>query len=175
MERIGVEGYYNPFTGEGQVNKELPGFVLPFVISHEMAHQAGIAAEDDANLMAYAVGTTTTDSSFRYSAYLNIWAYTNNRLYRRDSTLANQHEAALNPLSRAHLDTLEQLARKYHNEAARYSSAFYDGYLKLQKQKQGIRSYANVTFSAWQQELKRRDKNSSLIRIPQAAFTQQGE
>ena len=166
MERIAVEGYYNPFTGEGQVNKGLPSFILPFVISHEMAHQAGIAAEEDANLMAYALGTTVPDSSFRYSSYLNIWIYTNNRLYRRDSGMANRFEAALNKLTTAHLDTLEQLSEQYHNIMARYSSNFYDGYLKMQQQKQGIRSYGNVTTSAWQLEVKRIGERSGIIHIP---------
>jgi hypothetical protein len=155
MERMEVEGYYNPFTGEGQVNTDLPSFVMPFLICHEMAHQAGIAAEDDANLMAYALGTTTTDPSFNYSAYLNIWQYANMRLFRRDSVIAKQLEAQLNPLTRAHLDTLDQIYRKFHGQVSRYSSEFYDNYLKLQQQKDGIRSYGNVATSAWQLELKR--------------------
>ena len=166
MERMAIEGYYNPFTGEGQVNKNLPGFTLPFVISHEMAHQAGIAAEGDANLMAYALGTLVHDPVFNYSAYLNIWLYTNNRLYRRDSTMALQLEAKLNPLTKRHLDTLEQLSQKYHNDVARYSTELYDGYLKMQQQKDGIRSYGNVSALAWQLELKRQTTRAATIKIP---------
>lgn len=166
MERIGVDGYYNPFTGESQVNTQLPSFVMPFVISHEQAHQAGIAAEEDANLMAYALGTISDDSTFGYSSYLNIWLYVNNRLYRRDSVLAKQFEARLNKLTLAHLDTLEQLSRKYQNEVARYSSEMYDSYLKMQQQKQGIRSYGNVAASAWLLEQKRKQTGKMMISVP---------
>ncbi len=163
MERVAVDGYYNPFTGEGQVSRRLPGFVLPFVVSHEMAHQAGIAAEGDANLMAYALGTRSADPSFNYSAYLNIWLYANSRLFRRDSVRAKQFEAQLNKLTKAHLDTLEELSKKFDNEASRYSTEFYDNYLKMQHQKEGIRSYGNVVTSAWLLELNR---NAGVIPVP---------
>ena len=163
MERVAVDGYYNPFTGEGQINGRLPGFVLPFIVCHEMAHQAGIAAEGDANLMAYALGTQTADPSFNYSAYLNIWLYANSRLYRRDSVTAKRFESQLNKLTKAHLDTLEELSKKYDNEASRYSTEFYDNYLKMQHQKEGIRSYGNVVTSAWLLELNR---NAAVIRVP---------
>ena len=166
MERMAVEGYYNPFTGEGQVNKGLPAFTMPFIVCHEMAHQAGIAAEGDANLMAYALGTTVNDPTFNYSAYLNIWLYVNVRLYRRDSAAALLLEAQLPALTRAHIDTLEQINRKYHNEVARYSTEIYDSYLKLQQQKDGIRSYGNVAAAAFQLEQRRRFTKTSIIKIP---------
>lgn len=166
MEYAAVGGYYNPFTGEGQVDAGIPAFIMPFTLTHEMAHQAGIAAEDDANLLAYALGTATPDSTFRYSAYLDLWLYNNGRLYRRDSALAKQFEARLNPLTKAHIDTLEEIDRKYHNEMAQYSSKLYDSYLKMQDQKDGIRSYGNVAGSAWLLEQKRMRGMDSVIRIP---------
>ena len=166
MRRLGVEGYYNPFTGEGQIDAELPAFTMPFLICHEMAHQAGIASEEDANLMAYALGTTTPDSTFRYSAYLNLWLYANNRLYRRDSTKAKEFDSMLNKLTRKHIDTLDQISKKYQNDYTHYSNQLYDNYLKMQDQKEGIRSYSNVVVSAWLLEQKRSINSDSLIRIP---------
>jgi hypothetical protein len=166
IERLGVEGYYNPFTGEGQINKGLPAFTMPFLICHEMAHQAGIASEEDANLMAYALGTLVPDSTFRYSCYLNIWLYANNRLYRRDSTMAIKFESELNQLTIAHIDTLDDLSQKYQNQYARASSDLYDNYLKLHDQKDGIKSYGNVVNSAWLLEQKRKSVRSKTINIP---------
>lgn len=166
MERLAIEGYYNPFTGEGQVCTTLPSFMLPFVISHEMAHQAGIAAEGDANLMAYALGTAGDDSIFRYSAYLNIWIYNTNRLMVRDSLAAKNFRQQLNTLTLSHLDTLKQLSRKYDNNMARYSSKVYDQYLKLEAQHDGIRSYGHVSTSARLLEQKRMKGWTGLIHVP---------
>lgn len=167
LERLAIEGYYNPFTGEGQINERLPSFMYPFVVSHEMAHQAGIAAEGDANLLAYALCTASTHTSFSYSGYLNLWLYVNARLYRRDSATAREISAQLNPLTRAHLDTLEQRSGLYNNSASRLSSSMYDSYLKMQQQKGGIKTYGNVTAYAWLLEQKRKTKgHSDLIHIP---------
>ncbi|MCW3123588.1 MAG: hypothetical protein JWQ38_3080 [Flavipsychrobacter sp.] len=166
LERTGVEGYYNPFTGEGQISTTLPAFIMPFVVCHEIAHQAGIAAEGDANLMAYALGSLVNDSTFNYSAYLSIWMYTNRRLYRRDSAMANAFEKQLNKLTTAQLDTLDQISKQYDNDVARYSSDIYDDYLKLQQQKEGLRSYGNVVSSAWQLELRRMNGQETTIDVP---------
>jgi len=165
MQYMGVDGYYNPFTGEGQVNKEIPAFTMPFILCHEMAHQAGIAAEGDANLMAYALCTRSNDPVFRYSAYLDLWLYANNRLYRYDSVMSNTFTEQLNPLTRAHLDTLEELSRKYQGATSRATSEIYDSYLRMQHQEQGIRSYGNVMREAWLLE-QRRNAKPGIISIP---------
>ena len=166
MERVGIEGYYNPFTGEGQINGNLPAFLLPFTLCHEMAHQAGIAAEGDANLMSYAICTACENTTFKYSAYLNIWIYANHRLARRDSNLAKGFELQLNSLTRKHLDTIELLSIKYQNIAAHYSSDAYDNYLKMNKQKDGIKSYGSVTGNAYRLEQKRNKNSKTTIHIP---------
>lgn len=148
MQRMAVDGYFNPFTGEGQVTRQLPEFMLPFTLCHEMAHQVGIAAEGDANLLAYAVSTTTDNATFRYSAYLNLWLYASRRLYYIDSSVAKAIAATLPPLTSAHIDTLEQLSRRYHGLLTSYSGTIYDNYLRAQNQQDGIRSYGNVTYEA---------------------------
>ena len=161
--RMGVDGYYNPFTGEGQVNKGQPAFMMPFLICHEMAHQAGIAAEGDANLMAYALCTRSNDVEFQYSAYLNLWLYSYNRLYRFDSSMASSLEATLPPLTRLHIDTLQQIYQRDHGAMTEYTTDIYDGYLRMQLQ-EGIKSYGNVVKDAWHYEQwKGRTKNLLLI------------
>jgi hypothetical protein len=164
MQHLGIQGYYNPFTGEAQINRFLPPFMLPYVICHEMAHQIGIAAEDDANLLAYAVGTSPPDSLFRYSVYLNLWMYTHNRVREIDSVLARSLRFSLNKLSLSHLDTLRAIRRRYDSDVADYSGAIYHGYLRLHNQKDGIGSYAHVVASALAIELQRPKRK--IIAVP---------
>jgi hypothetical protein len=166
IQHLEIEGYYNPFTGESQINEHLPAFIMPFVVCHEMAHQAGIAAEGDANLLAYAIGTSANDSSFNYSCYLNIWFYAQARLNRRNHALAKQLESQLNSLTRAQIDTLEQIRKQYVSEFSKYSSDLYDNYLRFHQQRDGIRSYGNVASSAWAWEQRRKMMPDSLILIP---------
>jgi hypothetical protein len=166
MQHLGIQGYYNPFTGEAQVNSYLPAFMLPFVVCHEMAHQAGIAAEDDANLLAYVLGAKVNDPVFNYSAYLNLWLYTNARVRGIDTALAGHFKRSLNPLTHRHLDTLREIRRKYDSDVSDYSSILYDEYLKLHKQKEGIQTYDKVSVSAWAWELQRDTMAADTIRIP---------
>jgi len=162
MQYMGVQGYYNPFTGEGQVNTgELP-FMLPYVVCHEMAHQAGVGAEDDANLLAYALCVNSGDPSFRYSAYFNVWLYTHMQLRMRDTVAANAIRETLNSVTIAHLKALREERRKYRSKLGAYTGDVYDQYLKLNGQKDGIESYDKVTVSAWLWEQQRNSKTEKL-------------
>ena len=165
IDRISIEGYYNPFTGEGQVSS-LPGFIMPFVICHEMAHQAGIAAEGDANLMAYAVATASGNTTFEYSATFNIWEYVDRRLFRKDSLLAKKLEARLHPIIQRHVAIMDSLGKLSDNGFNEYSAAMYDGYLKMQQQKEGIKSYGSIVKNAWLLEKKRLKSRNRLIHVP---------
>lgn len=166
MQHLGIQGYYNPFTGEAQVNKYLPSFMLPFVVCHEMAHQSGIAAEDDANLLSYAVSTIPEDPVFRYSAYFNLWLYTHARLRILDADLAGDLRSRLNPITLAHLDTLREIRKKYDSDISLYSGAIYDGYLKLHHQKDGIESYNKVAISAWAWEQREKQRKTVVVQVP---------
>ncbi|OJW81268.1 MAG: hypothetical protein BGO69_04170 [Bacteroidetes bacterium 46-16] len=166
LEYMGVQGYYNPFTGEAQVNSNLPAFVLPFVICHELAHQAGIAAEDDANLLAYAIGTRTEDSTFRYSCYFNLWLYAHSRLKMEDTSLARELYKKLNKTSITHLDTLRAINRRYRSKLSRYSNDWYDSYLRFHHVKDGIKSYDDVVQSAYAWEQLYRNKHDLPVHIP---------
>lgn len=149
LDRLAIEGYFNPFTGEGQVSRGLPNCLIPFVVCHEMAHQAGIAAEGDANLFAYCLCMASGDPAFQYSASLNVWLYADRRLKWKDTAAASQLTARLNNLTKEHLDTLEQMTKLYDNDMSQFSSEIYDKYLKLHRQKDGVRSYGNLLYNAW--------------------------
>ncbi len=152
---LGVSGYFNPWTGEGQVDRLQPAFDLPFVVCHEAAHQAGVAAESDANLLSYIVCTGSPDLSFQYSGYLNLWLYTHTRVRRRDSVLAKTMERTLHPLPLRHRDTLRARHRRYAGLAEAFTDVFYDRYLRLHRHPAGLGSYGLVALSAWTYEQRR--------------------
>jgi hypothetical protein len=71
MSRLGLSGFYMPFTGEPNFNAAQPDFDLPYVIAHEQAHQRGFAHEDEANFIAFLVCVNSTHPYLRYSGYLH--------------------------------------------------------------------------------------------------------
>jgi hypothetical protein len=71
MSRLGLSGFYMPFTGEPNFNAAQPEFDVPYVIAHEKAHQRGFAREDEANFLAFVICIKSTDAYVRYSGYLN--------------------------------------------------------------------------------------------------------
>jgi len=89
LNYMGTSGYYNPFTGEAQMNYAVPIFERPFVACHEMAHQMGFGTEDEADFAGYLAGINSNDRLLRYSAYhLGVDEFMH-ALYYRDS-LANK-------------------------------------------------------------------------------------
>lgn len=166
LQYMGVQGYYNPFTGEAQVNSNEPAFMLPYTVCHELAHQSGVGAEDDANLLAYTVSMASGDSTFLYSAYFNLWLYTHMQVRMRDTVTANAIRKELNPITLAHIDTLKKLRKKYRSVLGRYTGDIYNEYLKLNHQHDGIESYDKVTVSAWAWEQANAASVNRKIHIP---------
>lgn len=55
----GYSGYLNPFTNEAQVNGKMIGYSTPITACHEIAHQMGYAAEEEANYLGYLAAKKT--------------------------------------------------------------------------------------------------------------------
>ena len=87
MSYTHITGVYSYFTGEANLNVYFPDYTLPFTAAHELAHQRGIAREDEANFIAYLVCISSDDAYIRYSGYLNLYEYVASALYRADADL----------------------------------------------------------------------------------------
>lgn len=84
MSDAGIMGIYSFFTGESNVNVEYPDYNLPFTTAHEMAHQRGIARENEANFIAFLVCISSDDAYIRYSGYLSMLEYFLSAAYSTD-------------------------------------------------------------------------------------------
>lgn len=92
---LGYTGYYNPFSGEAQVNTTVPLFVQPFTTCHEIGHQLGYAKENEANFAGYLSAKTSSNPAFRYSVYFDLYSYSRFYLLAQDSNTAHQLDARL--------------------------------------------------------------------------------
>ena len=141
----GFTGYYNPFTGEAQVNTTVPDFLQPFIACHEVAHQLGYARENEANFVGFLAARASPDPSFRYSAYLDLFTYANRSLYALDSIAA---ELVRRDMSRDVKDDIAEwvrFSRKHRNPIEPLIRWAYGKYLEGNQQPKGIFSYDEVT------------------------------
>ena len=141
---LGFQGYYNPFSGEGQVNTTIPQFLEPYVSAHEVAHQLGYAKENEANFVAFMACRAYPNHTFRYSLYFDMYLYAISELGREDSLLARAYSEKLNGQSKKDIESYREFLRKYRNPVAPVISWIYDGYLQANDQPEGKRSYNQV-------------------------------
>lgn len=142
---LGFTGYYNPLTGEAQVNTLVPKFLQPFTACHEVAHQLGYAKEMEANFVAYLAATASQDALVHYSVYLDLFMYSNRNLFISDSVAANEFRKQLVPAVQADLKEWRAFNNKHKNPVEPVFRWIYNIYLKQNQQPQGVLSYDEVT------------------------------
>lgn len=142
MTRAGIGGIYIPFTGEPHVNREPPDAALPFTMAHEMAHQRGVAPEDEANFIAWLACRGAGSPAIRYSAALHAYGSAL-RAYHRvapDSAVALSRRA-LDRGPRADRRAIRDFWDRHEGATAEVASRLNDAYLKTNAQTAGIESY----------------------------------
>lgn len=140
----GYSGYYNPFSGEAQLNTDLPKFTMPFVTCHEMAHQLGYASESEANFVGYLAASNSDNKLFIYSAYFDIFMSANNELFGKDFYAAYLNLKQVNSLVKNDRKAYRAYLTGKQNNLQPVFSKLYDQYLKANQQKSGINSYNEV-------------------------------
>jgi Protein of unknown function (DUF3810) len=142
---LGFTGYYNPFTGEAQVNTLVPKFLQSFTTCHEVAHQLGYAREMEANFVGYLAATASNDTSVLYSVYLDLFMYSNRNLYGTDSTAAREYSKQLSEPVKQDLKEWRAFNRKHKSPLEPVFKWVYGIYLERNQQPQGVLSYDEVT------------------------------
>lgn len=140
-----ITGVYTYFTGEANINVNFPDYTIPFTAAHELAHQRGIAREDEANFMAFLVCIESDDPYIRYSGYLNMYEYVSSSLYSANREMYFEVRNTLPNPVRAEMRAYSAFFDKYRdNVVADVSQAVNDTYLKVQGTA-GTKSYGMVT------------------------------
>ncbi|MBC7950072.1 MAG: DUF3810 domain-containing protein [Chitinophagaceae bacterium] len=141
---LGFQGYYNPFSGEAQVNTTVPRFLEPFVTTHEIAHQLGYAKENEANFVAFLACRSYPSTEFRYSMYFDMYNYAIGELRRRDTALARSFQLKLHPQVVKDIREFRDFHKKYKNPIEPVITWGYGHYLKANNQPAGKQTYNEV-------------------------------
>ncbi len=137
-------GFYSPYTGESNLNVDSPACLLPANIAHELAHQRGIASEQECNFLAVAAATSSEDPAYRYSGYLMGYIHLSNALYRADPARWAELRGLLPETVTADLRYHSAYWAQFEGLTAKVSTAIYDNALKSYGQAAGIQSYGTV-------------------------------
>ena len=141
-----ISGVYTFMTGEANINTNYPNFLVPFTMAHEMAHQRGIAREDEANFVAFLVCIGSDDSYLRYCGYSNMLNYINSALVQADKEKYIEFYYGYTPIEvrREFYDYALFFDKYRESVASDISGAVNDTFLQSQGQKEGTRSYGLV-------------------------------
>lgn len=142
LSYMGFGGYLNPFTNEAQVNGKLPLYNLPTTTCHEMAHQIGYASESEANFIGYMASIHNDNLYFKYSGYSFALKYCLRNLAKIDKKKAENLMPLINPGVRKNFKESEEFNDKYSSFIEVMFEVFYDNFLKLNKQEDGMETYS---------------------------------
>jgi hypothetical protein len=141
---LGFTGYYNPFSGEAQVNTTVPVFIRPFTTCHEVGHQLGYAKESEANFAGFLSASASADTAFLYSVYFDMYAYAARYLYLADSNALKRISERLSPPVKNDIRQLRAFYAQYATPIETAIDKLYAEYLKANEQPSGKMSYNEV-------------------------------
>ena len=139
---MGFGGYLNPFTNEAQVNYLMPMYNSPTTSSHEMAHQMGYSSESECNFIGFMASVKNDNLYFQYSGYSFALNYCLANWHVRDEKIFNQLLKTIHPGILKNYKESEDFWKQYETPIEKGFHFFYDNFLKLNQQKDGMEGYS---------------------------------
>ena len=139
---MGFGGYLNPFTNEAQINYLLPMYNSPTTSCHEMAHQMGFASESECNFIGFLASVKNDNLYFQYSGYSTALRYCLNNWYARDEKVYEQLLKTIHSGILKNYQESDHFWRQYDTIIDKGFRIFYDNFLKMNQQKDGMESYS---------------------------------
>lgn len=141
-----ISGFYTCFTGEANVNINYPDYIIAYTVAHEMAHQRGVAREDEANFIAYLACTVSEDPYLQYAGHANMLDYLASALYKADPEGSDRLLRFYPEELLKEYAAYSEMFKPYRDSvASAVSDAVNDTYLKAQGESAGTASYGLVT------------------------------
>lgn len=141
---MGFSGYLNPLTNEAQVDGLIPSYKFPTTASHEVAHQLGYAAENEANFIGSLAAMNHPDTYFKYSGYTFALRHCLNEIYLRDPELYICLVENINIGILKNYKEVQLFWDSYKNPTEPLFKKTYNSYLQANNQKDGMKSYSYV-------------------------------
>ena len=145
MSIMGFTGVYFACIGESNVNVDSPACLLPSTVAHELAHQRGIAWEQECNFLGVLASVTSGMPDYVYSGWLLGFIHLGNALYETDPEAYWAIRNALPETVSADLrDNNAYWDQFRDNVVEKVSDTVYDAALKSSGDANGMKSYSMV-------------------------------
>ncbi len=141
MSRAGIQGNSCPFTLEANINVDMPVFMIPAAMTHELAHQCGFMQEDEAGFISYLACTQQDEPMILYSGLFLAFDHSISLLEKVDSDKALVIKSSLSQKVQHDMVQSEQYWGKYEGIISNVSRSVNDVYLKANNQTEGVSSY----------------------------------
>ncbi|KIC03599.1 amino acid permease [Flavobacterium sp. JRM] len=139
---MGFGGYLNPFTNEAQVNSLGPMYSFPMTTNHEMAHQMGYASENECNFIGFLASIKNDNIYIQYSGYSLALRYCLGIIQAKDEKLSKQLVKTVHPGIIKNYKESQDFWKQYETFIETGFHIFYDNFLKINQQKDGMESYS---------------------------------
>ena len=141
MSLIDFTGFFFPFTGEANVNLDFPTSLLPSTVAHELAHQRGVAKEQEANFVAVLACLDYGEADYVYSAALLAYIHLGNALYKADRAAWEQIYGSLDEAVLRDFAANRAYWQRFETPVQEASNTVYESFLQSYDQSQGLKSY----------------------------------
>ena len=145
LSAMDFTGFYCSYTGESNVNVDSPACLLPSTVVHELAHQRGIASEQECNFLAVMASIISGNAAYEYAGWLKGYINLSNALYSVDKDTYWAIRGTLPAEVAADLAYNNAYWAQFDNTTVqKVSNTVYDGILKAYGDQRGIQSYGTV-------------------------------
>ncbi len=131
MNRMGIAGYHNPFTGEAIINSSIPNFLKPAAMIHEIMHQMGFARESEAAFISFVFAKKNHKDIVSYSVFLDLFLTINKTLFLVDPSAAKLFVKDLHPMAQEHLLEFQDYIQKNKSSVEILSDETYNFFINI--------------------------------------------
>lgn len=141
---LDTTGFFFPYLGESNINGHSPKTAIPATSVHELAHQMGIASEQEANFAAILACTRSDAAEFAYSGWQLGLIYLLNATYRADKESWSQISAMLSDTVRADFVQINTYWKQYETPVSDVANSINSGRQENYGQDLETQSYGAV-------------------------------
>lgn len=134
-------GFFFPFTAEANVNTDFPPGLFASTVAHELAHQRGVAKEQEANFAAVLSCLDYGDADYCYSACMLAYTHLGNALHGVDYAAWSMVYSGLAENVKKDFAANRAYWAQFETPVQTVSTTVYEGFLQSYDQTLGMKSY----------------------------------